>query len=96
MIAAVQRKVKKVLKKTSDKGFKKTTKKAKVIPIKKSINMKASNDQGLAHTIDYIEVDGIRLRYLIREGTDNSTPLFLINGIGAFSLRQACSIWTRS
>ncbi len=83
MIAAVQSKVKQVLKKTSDKGLKKTSKKAKIIPIKKSKNMKASKTEGLAHTIDYIEVDGIRLRYLIREGTDNSTPLFLINGIGA-------------
>lgn len=35
------------------------------------------------HHIDYIVVDGIRLRYLIREGSDNSTPLLLINGIGA-------------
>jgi len=83
MIAAVQNKVMKVLSKTSNKGLKKTTKKSKIVPIKKSKIMKSTNNQGLPHKIDYIEVDGIRLRYLIREGTDHSTPLFLINGIGA-------------
>ena len=83
MIAAVQRKFKKVLNMTSDTALKSTTKKAKVIPINKSINMNASANTGLPHKIGYIEVDGIRLRYLIREGSDNLTPLLLINGIGA-------------
>jgi len=37
-----------------------------------------------AYKIDYITVDNVKLRYLIREGSDHTTPpLLLINGIGA-------------
>ena len=59
--------------------------KSKVIYIKKESNN--NSETGSPHSkpykIDYVVVDGIRLRYLIREGTDDSTPLLLINGIGA-------------
>ena len=59
--------------------------KSKVININKASikNSKASSPKSKPYKIDYVVVDGIRLRYLIREGTDNSTPLLLINGIGA-------------
>jgi len=44
---------------------------------------KKASSKGRPYTIDYLEVDGLKLRYLLREGTDGKTPLLLINGIGA-------------
>ena len=63
-------------------------KKTKVVSInksksKKNPGMQITKPKMNPHKINYLVVDGIRLRYLIREGTDNSTPLLLINGIGA-------------
>jgi len=50
---------------------------------KKSSKKDTIQTKGKEHRIEHINIDGLDLRYLIREGTDRSTPLFLINGIGA-------------
>lgn len=56
----------------------------KVTPKKSATKaVKKSPSKGNPYRIEHIEIEGLNLRYLIREGTDKSTPLFLINGIGA-------------
>lgn len=50
---------------------------------KTKLTMTDNNKNSNEPVIDYLVVDGIRLRYLVREGIDHSTPLLLINGIGA-------------
>lgn len=56
---------------------------AKTSTRKSTKKISSKKTKGKPYRIEHIEIEGLNLRYLIREGTDKSTPLFLINGIGA-------------